>query len=645
MYRFWLFILCAATIIQGQPIRKSSETPVFLYGPTTTFYIARESDSLPAEAYQNKTLPAKIGIRGGKSKAYLLLEKNQIIEISAGSDIFVNRDSLTIILKQGRLILYPRDTATGVRYRIVNVNGSIINLGGNVLSMGINDSLYHIPAQGALLSPEDKAPSKKWVQTTLRDKEYIDELYSQGKLFDPLFPVSIPSLRPKKFKFSTQQLAGMATYEGLRYYHAGTLLRFRYSQMEFVYLIYLAASNKGKFYTENWNELKDFISNIYYFQLFKPEDPWFLRLGMIENLSLGRGYLVDNYSNTVVLPFERLNGFEIRAKSTNYKFNLFFNDIIKPRVFGTYFSWRHSKKLTLDVTYIGDINQYSNINDKDGDSYPDMIDPNPNQFDKPIDSLQRLDKIKTRYFHALSAGSEYEVFKLDKGSGIITGEIAAYSNVSLGCTFPNLLLRFPWVQFSIGTDLQSPDFVTSIFDRSYEYNKARFIEDDSGHLELISRVNELNQNNGWLYGWNNMFKLNLPGYIELSSKYRHVFRGSTRDKLISFSIKNYYPFTPYLVYTSFFIEQKNFKTMFDQKRDGEIWGFAISIKPHKTIMISLRYREQFRDKNGDSFIRSGEAKRNFGFNVTAKLDYWYKKWKKSRQERQQLDDEFESIEE
>jgi len=539
-------------------------------------------------------------------------------------------------LFEGRVIIHCEPGVKRLTYALNVEKGGVGNLGQTPVDIRLNHDIRTIPVNTFIMTPSETMPNRKTIDQSVRDGAYMLNWLKRYPVGDTIHPILLPSMQPKSFRFSTSSKAGMATYEKERYYYAGALLKFRYQEFYFVYNIWLAVSNKGTFYNDNWDEWRDLINNIYFVQLYKPESPFYLRIGLIENLTFGRGFLVDNYDNTVMLPFEHLNGLEIKLNGKDRKLSLMVNDIGKPRVFGTYFSWMKSDDWMMDFTYIGDIDQYSNIKDRDADHYPDLIDPEPKHFNHATDSIilatqpQRLDKMKDRSFHAVSLGSEYVWMRMMKGQMVVSGDIAAFSKIGTGFTFPDVSYRNQWITIGIGADFQSPNFISSIFDRSYEYNKARFISDTAGNLTLVSRAREVNDTKDWLYGWNSFFQLRMPGYLNLQSRYRDVQRGSIEDRLFSFAIQWNYHLVRYLEKFSFFIEHKNFEKILDRKRDGEIWGFQFVITPHKTIDISVRYREQYQDKDGNTMISSSEAKRNFSLNANVDIDYWYKKWRKSR---------------
>jgi len=106
-----------------------------------------------------------------------------------------------------------------------------------------------------------------------------------------------------------------------------------------------------------------------------------------------------------------------------------------------------------------------------------------------------------------------------------------------------------------------------------------------------------------------------------------------RCENFSLSLYNEYPFTDYVISSRIFIEQKNVSQLLRHKSDGENWGFEIGIKPHISVKVGIRYREQYEDKNSDNYIGYDEIKRSFTANVIVDGNYWWRKfleWRKRR---------------
>ena len=405
-------------------------------------------------------------------------------------------------------------------------------------------------------------------------------------------------------------------------------------------------SPSAGFYSNNWDEWQDIINNIHHLQIFDPSDPIFFRIGMIDKLEFGRGFLVDNYNNTIILPFENLSGVQLKVGNRNFMTNFFLNDLTRPRIGGFYFNKRISRRFYADLTYVGDINQYSNILDSDHDSYPDKIDPEddienfPNEIiitendtinTNDLISLNNIDKSQ---LHALGLGLKYQIANIAGSDVFITGDFGILNTPGIGISFPNLFIGNSIFEFGIGADFQSPNFLTSIFDRGYEYNKARFIKNDDDEYELISRARAIDDEDEWYTGWNTHFNLYLAKRLSLKTRYRDVNRADDYKRHVTISLKSRYSFTEYLKSYSFFIDNKDFDKIFKKRTDGETWGFKISTRPHVAADVNIRFRLQYRDEDGDKKIKDDEVVTNFSLNIILDTNYWWKKYKNRKKDKE-----------
>lgn len=275
---------------------------------------------------------------------------------------------------------------------------------------------------------------------------------------------------------------------------------------------------------------------------------------------------------------------------------------------------------------------FAEIDDKDGDGYPDEIDPQPDNFNVPEDSiiisenLQNIDDFERHQIHGIGGGFRYNFVRYKKFRAYIAGETAILNTPGAGISFPNLALGIKWFHFSIGTDFQTPQFVNGVFDRNYEWEKARFVTDTLGNLNLVSIVSELEEEKGWLYGWNYAFKIAIPKMAILNIRFRDIYRGESRDKRFHISLYNNYSFTDYILSSMIFIEQNNVSKILREKTDGEQWGIEFGFRLHKSIRINTRYREKFEDNNSDNFIGHDEVKRSFNADLIIDGTYWWHKF-------------------
>jgi hypothetical protein len=633
-------ILALSFLILNLLLAQGRSLPTFIYGPSTSAYTL-EGDSVTVKNLKlGKRLSDDLYIASGKEKTFILICEETLLELLPESKILIDRSDSYLRILDGTVIMHREDEINTFCYNIVIEKGSIGFIGRKNIKVNIN---YHdkVLSNGIFYPTTDYLlVNKDFINETRRDGKYILSLIYQYDLPSLQKGFYLPSKRNKNFKFSTKEKTGNASYRSDSYFHAGSYLKLRMQEFELVYNLWIAISPSAGFYTKNWDEWQDIINNIHHLQIFHPSDPLFFRIGMIEKLEFGRGYLVDNYNNTVILPFENLTGVQIKAGNRNFMTNLFLNDLTRPRIGGIYFNKRVSKRFYAAFTYVGDFNQYSNVLDRDHDSYPDKIDPQDNIVNYPnetiivdndttyTNNLINLDNIEDTQLHAFGLGAKYQVANIAGSDVYITGDIAFLTTPGMGISFPNLYIGNKIFDVGIGADFQSHDFRPSIFDRSYEYKKARFIKNEDGEYDLITRdINYQDDKEGWYTGWNTFFNLRLAKRLTLKTKYREVNRDDAFNRHVYISLKSRYSFSEYLKSYSFFMDNKDFDKIFKERTDGQIWGFKVSTQPHVAIRVDIRYRQQFQDTDGDGKIQDNDVENNFSLNIVIDSNYWWDKYK------------------
>ena len=140
----------------------------------------------------------------------------------------------------------------------------------------------------------------------------------------------------------------------------------------------------GNILTEQWTKPKNLVDKILYIRWAQPGDPFFFRVGTLDNVTLGYGLFMGGYSNMMQYPSNRKTGMHAGVKvgpvgvetmvanfkeitnNPNFGFGL-------AGIRGTY----SLGKLTFGATAITDYNQYLGLKDADGDGFPDLVDGTP----------------------------------------------------------------------------------------------------------------------------------------------------------------------------------------------------------------------------------------------------------------------------
>jgi hypothetical protein len=85
---------------------------------------------------------------------------------------------------------------------------------------------------------------------------------------------------------------------------------------------------------------RDLILKIKFLEIGNYRDPFFLKLGNIESMTLGHGILINEYRNDADFPAVRRVGFNLGINTERFGFELLTNDLAEPEIFGTRVLWR-----------------------------------------------------------------------------------------------------------------------------------------------------------------------------------------------------------------------------------------------------------------------------------------------------------------
>jgi len=142
--------------------------------------------------------------------------------------------------------------------------------------------------------------------------------------------------------------------------------------------------NQGNIREDEWDEASDFIDKLLYIRWGEKSDPFWLRWGSLNNVTLGYGGLLGGYSNMMEFPSVRKVGINTGFGFGNFGTEIFLSNIKDFSRGGTLLGLRGTYKLSdaipvkFGLNFVTDMNQFSGLKDSDKDTYPDMFDDFPN---------------------------------------------------------------------------------------------------------------------------------------------------------------------------------------------------------------------------------------------------------------------------
>ena len=149
----------------------------------------------------------------------------------------------------------------------------------------------------------------------------------------------------------------------------------------------------GNVHDEGWDfssgeKVKNtLIDKIYYIRYGNRWDRTYFRIGALDNVSMGYGILLNNYSNTLLYPQVRKVGMEFRVDAFGSNIHGFTNDFKENfGLTGLRVSAPVPYGFNVGVSWVLDRNQYLGLRDRDGDGVPDLVDDFPEDKDYYLDT-------------------------------------------------------------------------------------------------------------------------------------------------------------------------------------------------------------------------------------------------------------------
>ncbi len=135
------------------------------------------------------------------------------------------------------------------------------------------------------------------------------------------------------------------------------------------------------------------LRKVYYVRYGKPDGPAFVRLGALDDVSLGYGLIVSGYRNTLEYPGVKKTGLQFalrRLGGSALAVEGLVGNVQDLEHGGGLMALRFSRPILggveVGLTGAVDLNQYAGLLDSDGDGYPDVNDAFPTRKDQSLDN-------------------------------------------------------------------------------------------------------------------------------------------------------------------------------------------------------------------------------------------------------------------
>jgi len=149
----------------------------------------------------------------------------------------------------------------------------------------------------------------------------------------------------------------------------------------------------GVFKDNEWDDGRDYLEKIYYLRYGLPGDPFYLRVGALDNVTLGYGLIMRRYCNTIQYPEVKRIGAYSEGEASSIGWQATINnlgELDEPGLMAGRVSYNTGLKgITVGATLAHDGNQFAGLADDDKDGVPDALDlfDDRNDFDVQRDLL------------------------------------------------------------------------------------------------------------------------------------------------------------------------------------------------------------------------------------------------------------------
>ncbi|MBI5059061.1 hypothetical protein HZB60_04675 [candidate division KSB1 bacterium] len=379
----------------------------------------------------------------------------------------------------------------------------------------------------------------------------------------------------------------------------------------------------GKIKEDEWDEPADAIEKIYYVRYGQPGDPFHIRIGALDQVTLGYGIVMRRYANTIQYPEIKRVGVYTEGGVGRFGWQGMINslrELDEPGLLATRWSYETGfKGLTLGATAAADGNQFAGLLDEDDDGVPNRLDryPDVNDFRRrqdilnllspaQIDSLVRwglmADPRRMPVNYADQTESVFE-FGLDAGLPIyakspfslwLYAQAATILDYGYGWAFPGM--RFVWGPVELGAEYRHYDkeFVGDYFNFVYELERARLVG-DSLYLPKSDGLRDLSPASG--YYADALLNISSIGYVY--SWYVDM-RGTDYENgktLYGEAGVTPPPMTRFQKIASYYM-QPNVREVLKRTTDGTIMGVKLYFAIAQNV--SLVYDHRLTYENGEA---------------------------------------------
>lgn len=547
------------------------------------------------------------------------------------------------------------------------ITGTEVSLGaGQMVASTVNGDLFNMPVDPDEIPPDTEEPTpepEKEEPSEPSDMETeedfgMPDVGATGKMGEPEEPLEEEGApkgegAKKARPFGMGLGLGSVTIDGKIYNQIALRPEFRLGKLGIRLDIAFYMDEDGNIRENEWDEFSDYLDKIYYVRWGQQGDPFFAKVGALDDVSMGYGILLNGYSNTTEYPQVRKVGVHTGMQGDKMGWEAFManvKEITGPGLMAGRFTYKpiSSLPLVLGTTVVADVYPYKGLPDADEDDVADALDLYPDADDnKVLDTLKTNFSLTQRDFlrnsgfnipnetivqNGITRLSDYDrllhgAISVDAGipilnkkflSLLVYGQAATFIPVEdsalvfsngtytreaftpgFGFAIPGVKIGlFKIANLTVEYRYAGKNFLFNYFDKAYDYERVQIRDNEIYTKQQMALMQEQMQG---VYG---AFNVNVLNYIILGSYYQHMFAqtSETRSFMATASLPK--GKIPKLADAVAFYQRNNDENPFEFKKPSEntILGYKIGFELGGGAVIYYKFQRTYRDFDGNGTI-------------------------------------------
>ena len=512
---------------------------------------------------------------------------------------------------------------------------------------------------------EEEAPEEE-PEPEVEEEEVIEEEVPEEGIPEEEIPEEVPEEEIPEVEeeevpepeeegpFNLGAGLGSVTIDGVIYNQLALRPEIKFGKLGVGLDLVMYIDPQGNIRKDEWDEPTDFFDKILYVSWGAKGDPFFVRYGTLENMTLGYGGLIYGYSNTMEFPEVRRIGLNGGMKFGKFGTELFvanFKDFGRGGgLLGGRITFNPIEKLTLGANIVTDINQYSGLKDFDEDGVPDMLDDFPEEGDYAVDTdgdgiadeidpdrdgdgytdnsqdssivnndpdgtvLKPdpfdIDEVDARRVLGFSVDAGYPVFssKMFSINLYAEGNVLQFADDKSGIglvPFGANATLFKFINLSFEYRMDSDYYAPRFFDQAYDLDRVAISLNADSSLSVTTKDQNLDISEGQRVGYYGAASLGLFNLVSASASYTDM-SSDEGDTLRSFtaSLALNTDNIPKISQAYAYYQRNNDDNPFDfaNPSPNTILGYRVGYEVSKGVSLVWDYRRLHADLDGDGVI-------------------------------------------